>query len=89
MIVEWFLDLMAGISDWFMGLFGTDEPPAWLSGIGGFIGQLVERASGLGAWFPFVLFGAVAGTCLALWLTFWIVKGIRWVWGLTPFSGGS
>lgn len=89
MITEWFLELMAGVSEWFMTLFGDEDPPEWMSQVGGFIGDLVARASGLGAWFPFVLLSIVLGTTLALWLTFWTVKGIRWVWGLTPLSGGS
>lgn len=89
MITEWFLELMGGIAEWFMSLFGSQDPPAWMTGVGSFVGDLAGRASGLGAWFPFTLFGIVAGTCFALWLTFWIVKGVRWVWGLTPFSGGS
>lgn len=89
MITEAFLDLFAGFIEWFLGLFGTDSPPAWLDDLAGFVTELVSRASGLGAWFPFALFGTIAATVIGLWAIFWAIKGLRWIWGLTPFSGGS
>lgn len=89
MITEWFISLGVGIADWFLGLFGEDEPPVWLDGIADFFADLATRAAGLGAWIPWPLFVTVATFVLALWSVFWIVKGVRWIWGLTPFSGGS
>lgn len=89
MIVEWLMDLWAAFCDWFLSLFGTDPVPAWLSDLGPFVADILDNASGLGAWFPFVVFGAVASTVCAVWLTLWLIKGLRWLYGLTPFSGGS
>lgn len=89
MITEFFLSIFTTIAQWFIGLFGTDGPPEWMVEFASFITELVARASGLGAWFPFVLFGTVFGAVIALWLALWGPKFIRWLWGLTPFSGGS
>lgn len=87
MIVEWFLELCNGVGRWFISLFGDAEPPEWLAGAAGWIGELIARSSGLGAWFPFVFFGGVAGSLFALWFVLWLVKLIRWGWGL--FTGGT
>lgn len=89
MISEFFLNLAATIGAWFLSLFGTEGPPAWLTTAGGFIAELAARVAGLGAWVPWPLFGTVTTAVLALWAGFWLVKGIRWLWGLTPLSGGS
>lgn len=89
MITEWFLTLLDGVQAWFVGLFGTDDPPAWIAAPTSFFADLAARVAGLGAWFPFAMLGVVGTAVLAIWLTFWIVKGARWLWGLTPFSGGS
>lgn len=89
MISEWFLSIAAGIQEWFLGLFGEDEPPEWLDGVAAFVSDIIARAAGLGAWVPFPLLGSMLAGVLAIWAGFWLVKGIRWIWGLTPFSGGS
>ena len=89
MISEWFIQMWTGIQTWFVGLFGTADPPAFLAQVAGFIGDLSARISGLGAWMPMGLLGTVAVAVLGLWFALWVVKFVRWVWGLTPFSGGS
>lgn len=89
MITEFLLSIFEAISAWFVGLFGDAQLPDWITGVADTFTDVVMNASGLGAWFPFVLLGAVGGFMLTLWFVLWSVKGIRWVWGLTPFSGGS
>lgn len=89
MITEFFLSIFAGVAEWFIGLFGTAAPPAWITDLTGFFTDLGARTAGLGAWIPWPVFGTVAMAVFGLWAGFWIVKGIRWFWGLTPFSGGS
>lgn len=89
MITEWFMSIGLSIAQWFLGLFGDDPAPDWLTGFSGFIADMFDRVSGLGAWFPFVIFGAAVAANFSLWIVLWSVKGIRWLWGLTPFSGGS
>lgn len=89
MVTEWLIGLGVAIVEWFVSLFGDAEPPEWLTGVSGFIAELFARASGLGAWVPFVLIGIVGGSVFATWAVLWLVKLIRWAWGLTPLSGGS
>lgn len=89
MIVEFFMQILATIQGWFIDLLGTDSPPPWVKGAAAALGDVIERASGLGAWFPFALLATVTAFLLSLWLVLWSIKGGRWVWGLTPFSGGS
>jgi hypothetical protein len=89
MITEWFLDWFLALQEWFLGFLGTDDPPAWIGDVAAVLADVIERASGLGAWFPFALLGTVAVFLLTLWGVLWSVKGVRWVYGLTPFSGGS
>lgn len=89
MIIEFFIDIWESLCTWFISLFGTDDAPAWLSQLSGMVHEMYLRASGLGAWFPFALLGTVIGSYVTTWLVIWLVKGVRWLWGLTPFSGGS
>lgn len=89
MITESFLDLWYGFCGWVLDLFPDDPPPPWVSDVAGFVTDLLEGAAGLGAWFPFAFFGIVAGTVVTLWIVFWAIKGLRWVYGLTPFAGGT
>ncbi|MDF2508048.1 MAG: hypothetical protein K0Q52_1907 [Microbacterium sp.] len=89
MISEFFINLGASIAAWFLSLFGTDEPPTWLADVAGFWADLATRVEGLGAWVPLGFLGTVIVSLLGIWAVFWLVKGIRWLWGLTPLSGGS
>lgn len=89
MISEFFINLGASIVAWFLSLFGTDPIPTWLADLAPMITELWARVEGLGAWLPLGLLGTVSVGLLLLWAAFWLVKGIRWLWGLTPFSGGS
>jgi hypothetical protein len=89
MISEFFLHLGTSIAAWFLGLFGTGDPPAWIADAGSFIAEVFTRVQGLGAWMPLPLMLTVGLFVLGFWGEVWLVKGIRWLWGLTPFSGGS
>lgn len=89
MITEWLIDMALAVVDWFVSLFGDATVPDWLTGVSGWISDLLQNAAGLGAWIPFVLLATVAGSVFGTWLVLWIVKAIRWIWGLTPLSGGS
>lgn len=89
MIPEWLMDIWVGFTEWVLTLFGEDAPPSWLLNVGPFMTDVLQKASGLGAWFPFQVFGAVASFIAALWLAFWLIKGVRWLYGFTPFAGGT
>lgn len=89
MIVEWLMDVWANVAEWFVGLLPQDPPPEFLENLVSFFMQLVDSAAGLGAWIPWAYLGVVAAALLLWWTVSVSVKGIRWLWGLTPFSGGS
>jgi hypothetical protein len=89
MVTEWLMTMLHGLQQWFLGLFPTTDPPAWLTSVSSVLIDTINRASGLGAWFPFALLGVAAVFLLGLWAVLWGIKGIRWLWGITPFSGGS
>lgn len=89
MIVEWFLGLFISIQEWFLSLFGEEGPPDWIADAADFMAELLLSVSGLGGWVPFVLLGVVAAALSSTWLVLFGIKFVRWLWGLTPFSGGS
>lgn len=89
MIVEWFLGLAAQVVDWFSSLLPAGDAPAFIGDVTAFFTSLVNGAAGLGGWVPWAYLGVLLGVILLLWLAFASVLGLRWLWGLTPFSGGT
>lgn len=89
MITEWFISIGQAIADWFLGLLGTADAPDYITSVGTFIGGILSSAQGLGAWIPWALVIVVAGINLALWLTGFGVKALRWLVGLLPTMGGG
>jgi hypothetical protein len=89
MISDFFIGLWSGFMDWGLGLFGTSDPPAYLTTVTTFISGLLQSAQGLGVWVPWVLVLSIAGINIGLWLVFTVVKGARWVLGLIPTMGGG
>lgn len=89
MIVSGFLGLFAGLQSWFVGLFGTDPPPAWMGTVGQFVGSLMQSARGLSPWIPWTLIVSIAAFNLTLWAAFLAIKVVRWVVGLIPTMGGG
>lgn len=89
MITEWIINLGIALADWFVSLLGTDDPPEWLNTLATWLGGLVASASGLGVWIPWALGFGVSGIVLALWLSGFLIKGVRWLVGLIPTMGGG
>lgn len=89
MIPEWFMGLGVGIAEWFLSLFGTGEPPEFLSQLSTWLGGLISAASGFGAWVPWAFALTVATIVVSLWLLGFVVKGVRWLIGLIPTMGGG
>ena len=89
MIAEWFINLASSASTWFLGLFGTADPPAFIATVGTFVSGLLVKASGLGAWIPWRVVIGVAGVCLALFATGLGLKAVRWIIGIIPGMGGG
>ena len=89
MITEWFISIGMGIAEWAVGLFGTADPPAYLTSLTTWLGTIINGASGFGAWVPWPFALLVAGVSLTLWLAGFVIKGIRWLIGLIPTMGGG
>jgi hypothetical protein len=88
-ITEWFIAFFSDLLDWFLEFFGDHEPPAWIGDAAVFVTDLFNSIAGLGAWVPFPVFGMVAAAVSVFGFVLFGVKGLRWLYGLTPFSGGS
>jgi hypothetical protein len=87
MIPEGFFDFMFGLAGFLVGLFPSGGAPAWLTDGAGYLSQLFEKASGLGAWINFGLAGTVMAAvlaCVALGLG---IKVVRMV--VSVFTGGG
>ena len=89
MITEWIMSIGVSIAEWFISLFGTGEPPEWLSTITTWLGTLMASVVGLGAWVPWGLLITVSTGVFAVWLIGFLVKGVRWLIGLIPTMGGG
>lgn len=89
MITSWFISMGTGIADWFIGLFGTADPPDFIVQATSFVGTLLQSAAGLGAWIPWAVVLTVAAINFALWATGFGVKALRWLVGLFPTMGGG
>jgi hypothetical protein len=89
MITAWFLSVFTGLLDWVIGLFGTADPPAYLSTVSTFVVGLIDSVQGLGVWIPWAFMLVVAGINLTLWAVFLGVKALRWVIGILPTMGGG
>lgn len=89
MIIELLLGLVGGVMDWGISLLPTDDPPEWLTTVGGFISGQLDAVSGLGAWIPWTFAILIFGTLFTLWAAFLLVKFVRWVLNWIPTWGGS
>lgn len=90
MITDWLLDLFAGLGEWFMGLL---PDLSWADGMvvnaSNVVTSLMVAAASIGAWFPWAVLTSTAVVVLGLYFLLFGLRVIRWLWGLTPFSGGS
>ena len=89
MIVEWLGSLWVGLIEWFDSLFGPDPLPDWVTSVGGMVQDVINGASGLGAWVPWALAIAVFSLVGGIWLIAVSLKFVRWLVGWIPTMGGS
>lgn len=89
MIIEWLLDVALSVVEWVIGLFGQDAPPDWLGQIAGLLGTLFAAVAGLGVWVPWALVITVFGGLMLLWLTGFLIKGVRWLLSWVPVLWGG
>ena len=89
MIVEWFLDLVTTITDWFFSLFDGFEIPEVVSSPTGSISTLAGNVQAMGVWVPWgVIAGAVAAA-LGVWAVMFIVKLVKQDIAHVPGFGGA
>lgn len=90
MITEWLIDLFVGIGEWFASLLPDMD---WANGMvvdaSNAVGSVMVAAAQISAWFPWGVLTATASVVLGIYVALFALKFIRFVWGLTPFSGGS
>jgi hypothetical protein len=89
MIVEAIISVFASLADWFLGLLGDAEPPAWITDISSTLLGFIAAGSGLGVWVPWAFMAVVTGVVLLVWSSGFLVKFVRWCIGLIPTMGGS
>lgn len=90
MITEWFLQLAANVTTWFIGLWpAAASVPTWITGAAGYVQNVINSGAGLGAWIPWPLVIGVATFQVGTWFALWVVKVVRWVIGLIPTMGGG
>lgn len=89
MIVEWLLDLVVGIVEWFLGLFDEfDMPTEALSPMSG-LSQLAGAVTGMGVWVPWAAIAISVGVVIGFWSVMMFVKIVRQVAAHVPMFGGA
>lgn len=90
MITDWIMDLFAGLGEWFISLMPDLN---WANGMvvsaSNVITSLMIGAASIGAWFPWDVLVSTAIVVLGVYFALFGLKVVRWLWGLTPLSGGS
>jgi hypothetical protein len=84
-LANFFLGLVAAL----LSFLPTNDPPAWLTGIGGAIGTVYGYAGQMGVWFPVTLVRNVALAVLGAMLAGFVVKVVRIIASFVTVGGGS
>lgn len=84
-VANFFLGLVAAL----LSFLPTNEPPEWLTSIGGFVGTVYGYAGQMGAWFPVTLVRNVALAVLTAYLVGFGVKVVRIIASFLTLGGGS
>jgi len=87
MITSWILDLIADAWEALLGAIPVPSEDSWVSDISGSVSWVSTTLSGLGAWIPFPLLGAVLGTVAIVWGVAVGIRIGRMV--LSLFTGGG
>lgn len=88
MIVEWFLDLVSIVVDWFFDLFDGFSVPDWMTPpaeLRDFLGS----AASMGVWVPWTVMGVVLSSVIGVYLVTFIVKLVKNVAAHIPAFGGA
>lgn len=90
MIVEFFIALGAGITEWFLSMLPDND---WDDGMvvtaSNALSSVFSAAGGISNWMPWTVLSATFVFVMGAYVALFMAKVTRWLWGLTPFSGGS
>lgn len=89
MITDALLNLLSWIVNGVLDAIPEVGVPGWLLSLSGMLGSLFDMGASLGAWIPWTLVGAVAGTVVATWAIAFGVKLTRIVASFLTLGGGS
>ena len=89
MIIEWLLDLVVGVVDWFLSLFDGFELPDIVTSPSGSISTLAANVQGMGVWVPWGVVAGAVGASLGVWGVMFIVKLVKQVLAHVPGFGGA
>lgn len=89
MIVEAIVNFFLGLVEALLSFLPTNEPPDWLTSIGGVVGTVYGYAGQMGAWFPVTLVRNVVIAVVAAALLGFSVKVVRIVASFLTVGGGS
>lgn len=89
MIVEWFLDLVQGVVEWFLGLFDSLEVPEWLTTPPPEIYTFFGNMQSMGVWVPWTLMGGVLAAVLSVYVIGFIAKLVKQILAHVPAFGGA
>jgi len=88
-IIKWFLELIVGILNFFLGLIPKFTLPSWMGDVAGFVGTVFAFAGSMGAWFPGALVLTVLSAVLSVWAVSFGIKVARIVASFFTAGGGS
>ena len=89
MIVEWFLDLVMGFVDWFLGLFDDWELPSIFSSPPSEIYTVVGFVDSLGVWVPWAVITTVVVAVISVYAVMFIIKIVKQILAHVPAFGGA
>lgn len=90
MISEFFINLGAVIASWFIALLpDADWDDGMTLTVANHMSSLFTAAGQISNWFPFTVLSATFVFVMGAYTVLFMAKVTRWLWGLTPLSGGS
>lgn len=88
MILEYLLDLVLGIVEWFLGLFDDLDIPSWLSPSGQ-IQSFISNFASVGVWIPWTVMASVVTAVVATYSITFVVKLVKQILAHVPGFGGA
>lgn len=89
MIVQWFVEALAGMFSLVLDLLPSWSAPGFLTALPGQIADIGAYTSGMAAWLPWTAIGTAVPILLAAVAVALAVKGTRMVLSLFTGGGGS